>query len=79
MGSGESPRHRHIDDIWGNHLSHFITQLTEHPERAAQRSRQLVQSPTHLDPTAAFTHYSVGLYSLQQWETLSTAERARVV
>ena len=38
-----------------------------------------MQTATHLDSTAAFTHYSAGLYALQQWETLPAAERARVV
>ena len=48
-------------------------------EGAAQWSRQLLQTATHLDPMAAVTHYSAGLYALQQWETLPAAERARVV
>ena len=38
-----------------------------------------MQTATHLDPIAAVTHYSAGLYALQQWETLPAAERARVV
>ena len=67
------------DDIGRHSFAHLITQLAQHPERAAQRSRQLVQTATHLEPTAAFTHYSAGLYALQQWETLPAAERARVM
>ena len=38
-----------------------------------------MQTATHLDSTAAFTHYSAGLHTLQQWETLPAAERARVM
>jgi hypothetical protein len=67
------------DDIEGDHLSYVIAQLTQHPDGAAQWSRQLVQTATHLDPTVAFTHYSAGLYALQQWETLGSEERTRVV
>ena len=58
------------DDLGGHRLSHVIAQLTQHPDSAAQWSQQLVQTATHLDPTAAFAHYSAGLYALQQWETL---------
>src|SRR2546430_960010 len=67
------------DDIGRHSLAYLATQLVQHPERAAQQSRQLMQTATHLGPTAAFTHYSAGLYALQQWETLPAAERARVV
>ena len=38
-----------------------------------------MHTAAHLDTTAAFTHYSAGLYALQQWETLPAAERTRVV
>jgi hypothetical protein len=67
------------DAIGGQHLSHVIAQLIEHPDGAAQWSQQLVQTATHLDPTDAFAHYSAGLYALQQWETLGAEERTRVV
>jgi hypothetical protein len=69
MGSGESPPYRYIDDIGGNQLPHFLTQLIQHAERAARRSRQLVQTATHLEPLNAITQYIAGLYALQQWET----------
>ena len=67
------------DDLGGHRLSHVIAQLTQHPDSAAQWSQQLVQTATHLAPTAAFAHYSAGLYALQQWETLPAEERTRVV
>ena len=67
------------DDIGGHHLSYVITQLTEHPDGAAQWSQQLVQTATYLDPTDAFAHYSAGLYALQQWETLGSEERTHAV
>jgi hypothetical protein len=67
------------DDNGSDSFAYLVTQLAQHPERAAQQSRQLLQTATHLDPTAAITHYSVGLYALQQWETLPAKERARVV
>ena len=54
------------DDIGRHSLVYLATQLAQHPEHAAQRARQLVQTATHLEPTAAFTHYSAGLYALQQ-------------
>jgi hypothetical protein len=67
------------DDIGDHRLSYFFTQLTQYPEDVAQWSRQLVQTATHLDPTGAFAHYSAGLQALQQWETLGSEERTRVV
>jgi len=72
---GVAPSH----DSAGNGLAQLITQLAQHPERAARWSRQLMQTATHLDPTTAFAHYSAGLYGLERWETLPAAERERVV
>lgn len=66
-------------DGGGNTLSQLITPLARHPERAAQWSRLLVQTATHLDPTTAFAHYSAGLHGLEQWETLQVEERERVI
>ena len=38
-----------------------------------------MQLATYLDPTDAYAHYNAGLYALQQWETLGSEERMRVV
>ena len=54
------------DNIGRHSLGYLITQLAQHPERAAQQSRQLLQTAIHLDPMTAITHYSGGLYALQQ-------------
>src|SRR5262249_48042858 len=67
------------DALGGYRLPHVIAQLTQHPDGAVQWSQTLVQTATHLDPTAAFAHYSAGLHALQQWETLPAEERKRVV
>ena len=67
------------DDLGGHRLSYVIAQLTQYPDGAAQWSQQLAQIATHLAPTAAFAHYSAGMYALQQWETLPGEERTRVV
>jgi O-antigen ligase len=67
------------DDLGGHRLSYVIARLTQHPDSATQWSQQLAQTATHLEPTAAFAHYSTGLYALQQWETLPAEERTRVV
>jgi O-antigen ligase len=66
-------------DGGGNTLEQLITQLVQHPERASQWSRQLVQTAIHLDPTTASSHYTAGLYGLQRWETLSPEDRERVI
>jgi hypothetical protein len=68
-----------MDDAGGNGLVHLITEFAQHPERAAQWGRHLMQTATHLSPTNAAAHYSAGLYGLQQWEALGSEERARVV
>jgi O-antigen ligase len=67
------------DGLGGKYLAYVIAQLTEHPDSAAQWAQHLVQLATYLDPTDAFAHYSAGLYALQQWETLGSEERMRVV
>ncbi len=63
----------------GDDVKHWIIQLRQDPERTAQWSRQLLQTATHLAPTAAFTHYSAGLYALQRWDMISEAEQARAL
>lgn len=65
--------------VGGNDLGWLLAQLMQHPERAAQWSRQLLQTATHLAPTAAFAHYSAGLYALERWEALPLEERARAI
>jgi hypothetical protein len=50
-----------------------------HPKGAAQWSRQLMQTATHLDPTTAFAQYSAGVYGLERWETLPPEEQQRVI
>ena len=67
------------DGLGGKYLAYVIAQLTEHPDSAAQWAQHLVQLATYLDPTDAYAHYNAGLYALQQWETLGSEERMRVV
>jgi len=64
----------------GEHdLKPLITRLAQRPEGAAEWSRRLLRTATHLDPTTAFIHYSAGMYALPRWEALGSEERARVI